>query len=358
MNALVLVGGQGTRLRPVTYDIPKPMLPVVDRPMIFQIIEWLARYGVTKVVFALGYQSAAFLAAFAGGTYDGVEVVTAVEPEPLDTAGAIAFAADIAGIIDERLVVINGDILTDLDLKSLIEFHERHHKSATIALTPVLDPSAFGVVPTDLAGRVLAFIEKPSAESAPTNMINAGTYILEPSVLARIPRGVPVSIERKIFPELVVDGELYALASDCYWLDTGTPERYLRAQRDVLGGKRPTVILPDHVEISPGVRAGIDAEVKGEVTGASYLGARSVVARSALVSDSIVGTEVVVGEGARLFECVVMAGALIEPGTVLERSIIGPGARIGANCVVTDSIIGAKYEVKPDVQLDGARLPE
>lgn len=229
---------------------------------------------------------------------------------------------------------------------------------ATIALTPVADPSAFGVVPTDAVGKVLAFIEKPDADKAPTNMINAGTYVLEPSVLARIPRGTSVSIERKIFPELVELGELFALASDCYWLDTGTPERYLQAQWDVLGGQRPLVLMPDHIEISPGVRIAPDAEVKGEVTGASFLGARSRVARSAVVDASVIGAEVVIEEGARLVGCVVMLGARIESGSVLDRCIIGPKARIGANSVMSDSIIGARYQVKPDARLDGARLPE
>lgn len=356
MNALVLVGGQGTRLRPLTYEIPKPLLPIVGRPMIFEIVEWLASHGVTEVVFALGYQSDAFVAAFASGTHAGVTVITATEPEPRDTAGGIAFAADYAGVCDERLIVINGDIITDLDLTGLIAFHDRHKGSATIALTPVKDPSAFGVVPTDEFGRVTAFIEKPAIDEAPTNMINAGTYILEPSVIKMITRDVSVSIEREIFPELVKSGELFAESSESYWLDTGTLERYLQAQCDVLRGHRPQVILPDHLEIIPGVLAAADAQVLGEVLGANFLGAHSVLSRSASVRDSVIEAGAVIESGARVIECVVMSGAVVGSGCVLDHSIVGPDARIGANSVITDSIVGARVHVEPETRASDARL--
>ena len=356
MNALVLVGGQGTRLRPITYEIPKPLLPIVGRPMIFEIVEWLASHGVTKVIFALGYHSYSFLAAFASGEHAGVEVITATEPEPRDTAGAIAFAADYAGVGDERLIVINGDIITDLDLTRLIAFHDQHSGSATIALTPVEDPSAFGVVPTDGQGRVTAFIEKPAIGDAPTNMINAGTYVLEPSVIKLIERDISVSIERDIFPQLVDSRELYAQASESYWLDTGTPERYLRAQCDVLRGQRPFVILPDHDEISPGVLAAADAIVEGEVLGANFFGARSVLATHAAVRDCVIETGAVIESGARLVGCVVMIGAIVCSGSVIDRSIIGPGARIGANSMIADSIIGARVVVDPGTCVTQARL--
>ncbi|HUY07565.1 MAG TPA: NDP-sugar synthase [Acidimicrobiales bacterium] len=356
MNALVLVGGQGTRLRPLTYEIPKPLLPIVGRPMIFEIVEWLASHGVTKVVFALGHQSDAFLAAFSSGEHAGVVVVTATEPDPRDTAGAIAFAADYAGVADELLIVINGDIITDLDIGDLIRFHEQHAGSATIALTPVKDPSAFGVVSTDQFGRVIAFIEKPAIGEAPTNMINAGTYVLEPSVLKMIARNVPVSIEREIFPELVRTGELFAKASESYWLDTGTPERYLQAQWDVLRGLRPQVILPDHLEISRGVLAAADARVMGEVIGANFFGARSSVARTASVRDCVIEAGAVIASGTRLDESVVMTGAMVDCDSVIERSIIGPYARIGASSQISDSIVGARVHVERETRASGARL--
>lgn len=357
MNALVLVGGQGTRLRPLTYEIPKPLLPIVGRPMIFEIVEWLASYGVRRVVFALGYQSDAFVEAFASGHYAGIEVITATEPEPRDTAGAIAFAADFAGVADERLIVVNGDILTDLDLSSLIDFHDGHQKSATIALTSVEDPSAYGVVPTDERGRVLAFIEKPKLHEAPTNMINAGTYILEPSVVSTIARGVSVSIEREIFPDLVRSGELYAYATTSYWLDTGTPDRYLKAQLDVLRGERPKVLLPEHCDISPGVFAEIGAEISGEIIGAGFFGANSRVESGASVCDSVVEANVVIKTGARLVECIVMSGTTVGANSVLERCIVGPDVHIGAEVKLVDSIIGARHEVVSGTRGRDARLP-
>ncbi|MGP8149637.1 MAG: NDP-sugar synthase, partial [Acidimicrobiales bacterium] len=241
MDAVVLVGGEGTRLRPLTYEIPKQMLPVVGRPMIAHVVEWLAGHGVDRAVLSLGYRADAFVEAFPTNQLSGVALEYIVEPEPLDTAGAIRFAADKAGV-SGTFLVLNGDVLTEFDASALVEFHVARSAEASIALTPVADPSNFGVVPTDEAGRVIAFIEKPPLGEAPTNLINAGIYVLETSVLDRIPSGRRVSIERETFPELVSSGRLYALASDAYWLDTGRPHQYLQAQLDILWGRR--VSLP------------------------------------------------------------------------------------------------------------------
>ncbi len=357
MHALVLLGGQGTRLRPLTYDLPKPMLPVVDRPMVFQIVDWLARHGVTSVVFALGFKSDAFVEVFASGAYNGITIVCATEPSPRDTAGGIAFAADAAGVAGERLIVVNGDILTDLDLTELIDFHERHGGAATIALTPVEDPSAFGVVPTDGEGRVLAFIEKPLREEAPTNMINAGTYVLEPSVLARIARDVPVSIERQIFPELVESGDLYAMPSDCYWLDTGTPERFLQAQRDILEGRRPQVATPAGCINEAGNILATSATVSGHVAQASFVGEGAVIGDGARVDASVIGAGATVRAGARVSSSVVMAGATVESDASLERSIIGPAAHVGEGASLVDTIVGSATKVGAHTLHRDDRLP-
>ena len=221
MRAVVLVGGEGTRLRPLTLTTPKQMLPIVEEPMIERVMGHLADHGIDDAVLSLGYRPDAFINAYPGGSIGGVHVSYAVEPTPLDTAGAIGFAARHVGV-DETFVVVNGDVLTDSDMSALIEFHRLRGAEATISLTPVDDPSAFGVVPTDEQGRVQAFIEKPPRDEAPTNLINAGTYVLEPSVLDRIPKDRRVSVERETFPALVEAGTLYALGSDAYWLDTGT----------------------------------------------------------------------------------------------------------------------------------------
>src|SRR5580698_7381353 len=228
MKAVVLVGGEGTRLRPLTLTAPKQMLPIVGVPMIERVLGHLASHGVDEAVLSLGYLPDAFMKAYPEGAVDGVHLTYAVEPEPLDTAGAVRFAATF-GAVDETFVVVNGDVLTDLDLSALIEFHRARDAEGTIALHPVADPSAFGVVPTDEVGRVTAFVEKPPRDEAPTNEINAGTYVLEPSVLARIPEGGRVSIERETFPAMVRDGGLFARSDDSYWLDTGTPAAYLQA---------------------------------------------------------------------------------------------------------------------------------
>ncbi|HEY1466034.1 MAG TPA: nucleotidyltransferase family protein, partial [Acidimicrobiales bacterium] len=207
MRAVVLVGGEGTRLRPLTLTTPKQMLPVMEQPMIERVLDQLARHGIDEAVLSLGYRPDAFINAYPEGSVGGVRLAYAVEPEALDTAGAIRFAADHAGI-DETFVVVNGDVLTDLDITELVDFHHRHHAEATISLTPVDDPSSYGVVPTDSQGKVEAFIEKPPRDEVPTNLINAGTYVLEPEVLARIPKGRRVSIERETFPTLVEAGTL------------------------------------------------------------------------------------------------------------------------------------------------------
>ncbi|HVF14387.1 MAG TPA: NDP-sugar synthase, partial [Acidimicrobiales bacterium] len=234
---MVLLGGIGTRLRPLTYSTPKQALPIAEIPMIERVLAHLQGHGVTGAVLSLGYLHEAFAALFAGGRFGAMDVCFAVEPEPLDTGGAIRFAADSAGI-DERFLVVNGDVLTDLDITAMLDFHDsRDEPDATIALAHVLDSSAFGLVVTDPAdGRVERFIEKPPADKAGPGDVNAGTYIFEPQVLQRIAEGRRVSVEREVFPGLVADRALFAFLSPAYWTDTGTPSQYLRAQLDIIGG--------------------------------------------------------------------------------------------------------------------------
>ncbi len=358
MIAIVLVGGQGTRLRPLTYSLPKPMLPVVERPMIARVVEWLATYGVTRAVLSLGYQPDAFVDAFPEGRFAGVELHYAVEPEPLDTAGAIRFAALDAGVEGETLVVVNGDVLTDLDLGALVTLHAARGGAATIALTPVEDPSAYGVVPTDASGRVLAFIEKPARDEAPTNHINAGTYIFEPSVVERIPSGRRVSVEREIFPQLVDAQALYALDSDAYWLDTGTPERYLRAQFDILRGLRSPGHLPACAKRSEGVFVAPGGVLDAHVAGCAFVGRSASVAGGAFVHDVVVGASAHVASGARVRDAVLLPGAVVREGATVEGSVVGPSAVIGAGAqVLSGSVVGAAALVADGAVLDSARHP-
>jgi len=332
VKAIVLVGGFGTRLRPLTLTIPKPILPVGHRPILEHVITHLARHGIDQAVLSLGFKPDAFTDAYPTGRCAGVELIYAVEPEPLDTAGAIRFAAGVAGI-HEPFVVVNGDVLADVDVTALVDRHRQRGAEGTIGLTGVEDPSAFGVVPTDDRGRVLAFIEKPTREDAPTNLVNAGTYVLETSVLARIPDGRKVSIERETFPQMVAEGTLFALPSNGYWLDTGLPHQYLQANLDMLDRRRENPL--------PGVALGEGAKVDP----------------AAVVRHSVVGAGAVVAAGAVLVDSLLLPEVRIEAGARLERSIVGPRSVIGAGSVLTDVVIGADVEIEANQTLADARVP-
>jgi len=332
MKAVVLVGGFGTRLRPLTLTAPKQMLPVVDRTMLEHVVGGLGRHGVDEVVLSLGYKEDVFREAFPDGECAGVALRYAVEPEPLDTAGAVRFAAEAAGI-DETFIVVNGDVFTDLDVREVWDRHHEVGAEGTIALTPVDDPSRYGVVPTDPDGKVLGFVEKPPRETAPTNWIIAGTYVLEPSVLARIDSGRKVSIERETFPAIVADGELWAVQSEAYWVDAGTPETYLQVQLDLIDG----------------VRGGEWNDVADS----------AMVASEADVHHSVVMPEAVIEAGATVRDAVVAPGARIAAGATVDRSIVGPGAVVGADAHLRNlSMVGDSAVVDPGAELDGGRIPE
>lgn len=331
MKAVVLVGGEGLRLRPLTCQTPKPLLPIANQPFLERQLGWMARYGVTEVVLSLGYRPEAFMAHFPDGRYAGLELRYAVEPEPLGTAGAIRFAAGVAGI-DERFVVCNGDVLTALDLGALVDFHDRNGASATIHLVRVADPSAFGVVPTFDDGEVKAFVEKPPPGRAPTDWINAGTYVLEPSVLDRIPPDINVSIERETFPRMLDQrGRLYAMHSDGYWLDIGTPDKYLAAHLDVLSGALGPVPVAGAVEEEPGI----------------WLEPGAVVDPSTrLVPPVLVGRDSVVGPGAWVSGTSIGAGCAVGYGARVARSVLHDGAVVGRAADVADCVLGRDVEVE------------
>ena len=312
MKAVVLVGGFGTRLHPLTLTTPKQMLPVLDRTMLEHVVAGLGAHGVDEVVLSLGYKEDVFRDAYPGGECAGVALTYAVEPEPLDTAGAVRFAADIAGI-DETFIVVNGDVFTDLDVTEVWNRHHEVGAEGTIALTPVDDPSRFGVVPTDDDGRVLGFVEKPPRDRAPTNWVNAGTYVLEPAVLQRIDTGRKVSIERETFPAVAAAGGLWAVHSDAYWVDAGTPQTYIDIQLDLIDGARGA--------------------------------ACEAIAQSASIA-----------AGAQVDHSVVMAGATIGAGAVVRDSIISPGARVADNAVVDGSIVGRRAIVGSGAKLTGLTM--
>ena len=325
MFAVVLVGGFGTRLRPLTNNVPKPMLPVGNTPMVVRLAERLAAGGVTDIVLALGFQPDAFRAAFPGDslTHAGVTVNLhyAVEPEPRDTAGAIKFAADAVGV-DGTFVVANGDIMTALPIADLVSFHRDIGREATIHLTPVDDPSSFGVVELSAVNLVQRFVEKPAPGESSSNLINAGTYVMEPSVLDRIPADVPVSVERATFPQLVADGELAGFPTEDAWIDTGRPELYLEA----------TLVYADSAE----------AVVRSQVATSARL--LNVVADGATIED-----------GAVVQHSVLLPGAVIEADARVERSLVW--GRVTSGASVTDVVVG-EDGVVPAGEHHSVRFPE
>jgi len=317
MQAIVLVGGEGTRLRPLTETVPKPALTLVDRPFLAYMIEWLAGHGVTEVVLACGFLPDVLREALADEEERaGASIRYVTEPEPLGTAGAIRFAADQLGdSLDDRFLALNGDVLTDLDLTALLRAHEQRAARATIGLHPVEDASAYGLVRSGPDGEVLEFLEK-TGERAPGE-VNAGMYVLERSVLDLIPAGENVSIEREVFPRLVGEA-LHGQHLDGYWMDIGTPERYLQASWDILEGRVETRVEP--------TASGI------------------LVARDATVADgATVGPRAVIGPGCRV------AG-----GAEIRGSVLLDGCAVGANARVADSILAPRAEVAPGAQLEGA----
>jgi len=361
MKAVVLVGGEGTRLRPLTLTTPKPLLPIANQPYLERQLDWLAAHGVDEVVLSMGYMPDAFHAHFGSDRgadrFGDVLIRYAVEDEPLGTAGAIRYAADG---IDERFVVCNSDILTDLDLAAMVKFHDERGAEATISLTQVADPSAFGVVPTRPDGEVVAFVEKPAPGNAPTDWINAGTYVLEPAFLDRVPPRLNVSIERETFPRMLAEPRtLFGFAASGYWIDIGTPQTYLQAHADVLQGRLSTRPAPGARELAEGVWVQGDVDIDdARVEAPVLLGAGSSVARDAVVREAVLGPHAVVGAGALVERAVLHAGARVESGATIVDSIVGAGAVCERDVSLRErSIVGAGVTVPTGTDLAEGRLP-
>jgi mannose-1-phosphate guanylyltransferase len=331
MKAVVLVGGEGTRLRPLTETIPKPLLPLMDRASLDHVLDHLARHGVHEVVLSSSYLESTFHP-FIEARHGDPRITWITETDPLGTGGAIVSA--LPYLDDEPFLALNGDILTDLDLTAMLAFHRERGADATIALTHVDDARPFGLVPTEPDGRVLAFREKPT-ELVPGD-INAGTYVLEPAALRAWPAGENISIEREVFPALVAEGRpLFGFVSDAYWLDLGTPEKYLQAHFDILEGR-----------------------VRGEPAYPAPL-----VATSATVDlRAHLGRWVVVGDGARIGpdaeidDAVLHAGVVVEEGARVVGSILGPRCRVGAGAIVSGSALAEGASVARGATLTEAKV--
>jgi mannose-1-phosphate guanylyltransferase len=322
LKALILAGGLGTRLRPLTHSRPKHLLPVANVPHIEHVFALLERHGVGEVVLLTSYLAEAFGATVDRAAERGLTVTVAQEREPLGTAGALKNAQHLVG--DETFLAFNGDVLTDVDLTTIVDWHRARGAEATIVLTSVDDPSAFGVVPTESDGRVLGFIEKPPPGEAPTNLVNAGVYVCEPRLLDRIPAGRVCSAERELFPPMVDDGSLYALGTDAYWMDIGTPEKYLQANIDALAGRYVCSAVMDPDEkmalLAPGAEIHESAQVSS-----SCLGPGSRVEADAIVERAVLLSGATVGVGATVRDSVLGERTAIGPGVVVDARAIGDG---------------------------------
>ena len=316
MQALILAGGKGTRLRPLTVYTPKPIVPIVNRPFLLYQVDMLRQAGITDITLSLSYQPQKIEQQLGDGSAYGVHIKYTVEPQPMGTAGAYKFAEDL---IREPTVVLNGDILTDLDIEAVTREHQARKATATIVLTPVDNPSSYGLVETETDGRVQRFLEKPNPDELPAglNTINAGTYVLEPKVLDFIPKGENYSFEYGVFPDLLKRGEpFYAhIPTKAYWMDLGTPQRYLQAHHDLLSGL---------------VRRFSPSNRRGKFDGAEAL----------LDNDSMIADDCTIKPGAQIINSVLGQGCFIEEKARVENSVLWPHARIGAGAHVSNAIIG------------------
>lgn len=343
-DAVILVGGKGTRLRPLTLSTPKPMLPTAGVPFLTHLLARIKAAGITHVVMGTSYKAEVFEQYFGDGSDLGLEIEYVVEEEALGTGGGIRNVYD--KLRHDTVMVFNGDVLGGTDLTQVLGTHAVKNADLTMHLVRVADPRAFGCVPTDADGRVSAFLEK--TEDPPTNQINAGIYVFKRELIETIPAGRPVSVERETFPRLLEEGRrVFGYVDQSYWRDMGTPNDFVRGSSDLVRGIAPSPVLAGR-------------------TGEALVDAAAGVHDSAwLLGGSVVGRGSEVGAGARLDGAVVFDGVTIEPGAVIENSIIGAGVKIGANARISDCVIGdgaqvgARCELKSGMRVwPGVIIPD
>lgn len=355
MKAVMLVGGFGTRLRPLTLHMRKELMPVANRPFLEHVLAHLAKHGVDEAILTTGYMAEAY-EAFPRELTHGVKLTVVKEEEPMDTCGAVK---NVEEMLDGTFLVLNGDIFTDLDISSLITYHRERETLGTLTLTPVADPSAYGLVPIDDDGRIERFIEKPQPSEIITNLINAGTYVLEPEILNYVPAGKPFSFERTkeggLFPLLLAEGEaLYGFVSEDYWLDIGTPQKYLQANRDALsrlvGMEPPGVQRGDNVWVGRGVT--IDPTAR--IVGPASIGDDSVVEGGAVIGPlTCLGPSCVVREEASIEGSVLHDEVAVYARAHVGASVLATGVNVGTASRVTEAVIGAGVKVGAENELAG-----
>jgi mannose-1-phosphate guanylyltransferase len=354
VQALILAGGEGTRLRPLTSTMPKPVIPLVGRPFIGYMLEWLRGHGVDDVIMSCGFMADGVKAVLGDGSAFGVSLRYVEEPHPLGTGGALKYAEDL---LDQRFFMLNGDVLTDIDLTAQMEQHERTGARATLALIDVEDPSAYGLVRLRPDRSVTEFVEKPGADEAlNTNLVNAGAYILERNVLAEMAEaGTKISIERELFPTLVDNG-LYGYEASGYWLDIGTPVRYLQATNDILEGKVDTAVGARLQ--AAGMRLLPEAGAGGQIDLPVVIGEGCEIADDAVIGCRVVlGRGVKIGSGVRIEDSVLMEGVSVGAETHITGTIVSAHAVIGAHCHLSGVMVGHKVTMGDGNELtSGARV--
>jgi mannose-1-phosphate guanylyltransferase len=331
MQALILAGGEGTRLRPLTSTVPKPVVPLVDRPFIAFMLDWLRSHGVDDVVMSCGHMASGVRNVLGDGSAYYITLRYVEEPRPLGTGGALKYAEPLLG---DRFLMLNGDVLTDIDLSAQLAQHERTGARATLALTPVEDPTNYGLVRTRDGGEVTEFVEKPAPDQIDTRNISAGAYVLERSVLELLEAEQPASIERDVFPRLVGEG-LYGYASDAYWLDIGTPARYLEATFDILEGT-------------------VGTNVRQRMGGGYLYIEDNVDNAGRIIPPALIETGCRIGEHTRIGGRVVLEhGVAVGEHTTIERAVVMQGAEIGRNCTLSGCIVGGGVRVGDGCTVDG-----
>ncbi len=352
MQAVILVGGEGTRLRPLTYGTPKPMVPLFGIPFLERTLGRLKEAGVDDVVLAAGYLPRAIEDHLGDGSRIGMRITYVVEASPLGTAGALKNVADH---ITGSFFVLNGDVLTSLDLRAMIAFHREQRGVATLHAIRVDDPSAFGCIVRDTDGRIASFVEKPPRHEAPTDEVNAGTYLLERSVLDHIPAGRKVSIERETFPELIATGaRLVSFVTDDYWLDVGRPQQYLQAHSDVLDGKLALAASGDRVASRRGRLWHIGAiGAPTNVLLPVFIGQDVAIDPSAIVGPyAVIGDRCTIGAAAEIRDAILWDGVAIGSGARISDAILASDVRVGNGASVTSgAVVGHRACIAANVTL-------
>jgi mannose-1-phosphate guanylyltransferase len=354
MQALILAGGEGTRLRPITSTMPKPVVPLANRPHLELMIQWLRGHGVDEVILSCGFLADGVRQVLGDGQRLGVPIHYVEEPKPLGTGGALRFAGER---LADRFYMLNGDVLTDIDLTAQLAQHEETGARATLALIGVDDPSAYGLVRRNSDHSVSEFLEKPSPDQIDTNLINAGAYILDRSIVDEMPApGTNISIERDVFPSLVGRG-LFGYAADGYWIDIGTPARYLQGTFDILEGNVRTDIGRALEEARGALSEG--ARVGGRLVAPALIGDGSSVEASATVGGrAVLGRNVSIGPGSHVEDAVLLDDVTVGSSVRIRSAIIGPSAVIGDRCVIdSGAVLGEGVLVGAENVLSaGARL--